>query len=129
MPKNIEMFANMMSDRMQQAANAAIPNTLELGIVNENMSITPDSFQVPIPQGDYMVNLRLTAAPETKEETHTHSGGGHGGHTGGDGSHSHSGGKHKHKLQPEYRGLQPGDRILIAWCGYEAVVISIVVSS
>ena len=129
MPKNIETFASMMSDRMQQAANAAIPNTLELGVVNDNMSITPDNFRIPIPKGDYMVNLRLLGKPETKEIAHTHSGGFHDGHTGGDGSHVHTDGKHKHDLQPEYRGIQPGDRILIAWCGNEAVVIAIVVSS
>lgn len=29
----------------------------------------------------------------------------------------------------EFRGLQSGDRILVAWCGNEPVVVAIVVSS
>lgn len=132
MPKNIEMFATMMSNRMQQAANAAVPNTLELGVVNANLSITPDNFRVPIPKGDYMVNLRLTGGidiPEGEESNHQHTGGTHEGHTDGTGYHTHGGGKHAHKLPEEYRGLKAGDRILIAWCGNEPVVIAIVVSS
>lgn len=129
MPKNIENFASLMATRMQQTANAAIPNSLELGTVNNDMSITPDNFGVPIPKGDYMVNLMLTTSLVTSDTEHTHSGGAHGGHTGGSGDHSHSGGKHNHALPSAHRGIRPGDRILIAWCGNEAVVISIVVSS
>ena len=132
MPKNIEQFANMMSNRMQQTATAAIPNTLELGVVNDNMSITPDNFRVPIPQGDYMIDLRMTGKqkiPKGPESEHEHTMGTHGGHTDGTGEHTHLGGQHPHNMPDEYRCLEPGDRVLIAWCGNEPVVIAIVVSS
>lgn len=128
MSENIERFASLMSNRMQSTANAAIPNTLELGKITANMALVPDNFRVPIPKGDYMVNLRLTGPMETTETEHKHSGGAHAQST-GDGVHSHEGGKHKHGLPESHRGLRPGDRVLIAWCGNEAVVIAIVVSS
>lgn len=127
--KNAKRLGATLSDRMKQTANAAVPISIELGIVNANLSITPDSVAYSIPKGEYMVNILLTSDPYTSRETHEHSGGAHGGHEGGDGTHTHSGGLHRHMMPPEYRGLQPGDRILIAWCGYEPVVIAIVVSS
>lgn len=127
MSTNIERFGSMMSDRMKQTSNAAIPTTIELGIVNGDLSITPDSLGAPIPQGEYKVNQMLTGKHETKDETHSHGDGDHAGHTEGTGGHSHTGGKHKHKLPDEYRGLAPGDRVLIAWCETEPVVIAIVV--
>ena len=69
MSKNIERFATMMSDRMKQTSNAAVPTTIELGTVNSNLSITPASLGVPIPQGEYMVNLLLTGGIKTSKET------------------------------------------------------------
>lgn len=114
---NIERFANMMSNRMKQTSNAAIPTTIELGTVNPNLSITPDSLRVAIPKGDYMVNITLTGGRTTS------SAGGHNGHTNG------AAGEHSHELPTAYRGLQPGDRVLLAWCGNEPVVLAIVKSS
>lgn len=128
MSENIEKFATLMSNRMQRTANAAIPNTLELGKITSNLALVPDSFRIPIPKGDYMVNLRLTSGMETSETEHQHSGGAHAQES-GTGVHTHTGGKHKHMLPMEHRGLQPGDRVLIAWCGNEPVVIAIVISS
>ena len=129
MSNNIQRFTDMMSNRMKQTSNAAVPTTMELGTVNANLSITPDSLRVPIPKGDYMVNLMLTGDRTTSVSTHSHTGGSHGGHTSGDGSHTHSDGAHSHQLPASFRGLQPGDRILIAWCGTEPVVVAVVTSS
>lgn len=105
-----------------------MPSTVELGTIAANYDLVPDNFRAAIPKGDYMVNLRLTGGLLTSETEHTHSGGAHEQQV-GTGAHSHSGGKHNHMLPSEYRGLKPGDRVLIAWCGNEAVVIAIVVSS
>lgn len=128
MQKNIETFGTMMATRMQQTVNAAMTTAVDLGTVNPNMSITPDSLGVPIPKGDYMVNLMLTTPMVTSVEEHKHDGGEHF-QLEGSGSHGHSGGAHSHVLPSAHRGIEPGDRVLIAWCGNEAVVICIVVSS
>lgn len=127
--KNIERFGSMMSNRMKETANAAIPTTVEFAHVNGDMSITPVSLGIPIPKGEYMVNLMLTGPKVTSEEDHSHSAGSHDGHTSGDGAHSHSGGRHRHDLPAELRGILPGDTVVIVWCNGEPVVIAIAVKS
>ena len=129
MSKNTQRLGATLSNRMKKTANGAVPTTIELGVVNSNLSITTDSLQEPIPKGDYMVNLMLTGGSSTSSESHSHTGGTHDGHATGDGSHTHSGGEHSHQLPGAFRGLQAGDRVLVAWCGAEPVVIAIVTSS
>lgn len=143
MGKNIQRLGNTLAQRMTKSAKAASTVPLELGTINDNLSLTPDSIKVPIPKGEYMVCLTLTGGYDTSETTHshdagghTHSGGTHGGHTSGSGDHTHSGGEHTHtggphthRLPEAFRNLKPGDRVLIAWCGNEPVVVSIVVPS
>lgn len=129
MSKNMQRLGATLSNRMKRTAAGAVPTTIELGIVNSNLSITTDSLQAAIPAGDYMVNLMLTGSRSIDGGSHSHSGGSHSGHETGDGSHSHSGGTHSHELPSAFRGLQAGDRVLVAWCGNEPVVIAIVVSS
>lgn len=126
---NMQRLGNTLSDRMKATAGAAYKVTMELGTINSNMSLSTDSLQSTIPQGAYMVNLMLTGGSRTSSESHTHSGGSHEGHESGSGDHSHSGGDHSHELPESFRGLQAGDRVLVAWCGNEPVVIAIVVSS
>lgn len=110
MSNNMQRFATVMSNRMKQSSSAAVTTTMELGVVNSNLSITPDSLRVPIPVGDYMVNLRLTGERFTDYARFENS-------------------AHRHELPEPFRGLKPNDRILIAWCGNEPVVLAIVVSS
>ena len=129
MSKNMQRLGATLSNRMKKTAHGAVPTTIDLGIVNANLSITTDSLQAEIPKGDYMVNLMLTGNRSIDGGSHSHSGGSHSGHETGDGSHNHSGGSHSHELPSSFRGLQAGDRVLVAWCGNEPVVIAIVVSS
>ena len=129
MNHNHQRLGETIDGRMKKAASAAIPTGMELGVINSNLSLTTDSLKTPIPKGDYMVNLMLNCTYDTSIEQHSHSGGSHGGHTGGDGVHSHSGGDHKHTLPDGFRLLKPGDRVLVAWCGNEPVVVAIVISS
>ena len=110
MSKNMQRLGATLANRMKQTSSAAIKTTVELGTVNENLSITPDSLRVSIPKGDYMVNLMLTGDRET-----THSYSGEYGHT--------------HEIPTAFRGLKSGDRVLIAWCRNEPVVLAIVVGS
>lgn len=117
---NIQKLGNTLAGRMQRTAHAAVPTTLELGTINQNMSLTTDGLRSEIPKGDYMVALHMAATSyQTSSETHTH--------TGDD--HSHSGGAHSHALPSVFRSIRPGDRVLVAWCGNEPIVISIIVSS
>lgn len=110
MSKNTQRLSAALSNRMKRTTAAAVPTTLDLGIVNSNLSITTDSLQAAIPKGDYMVNLALTGGLSTSYASH------------GDGS-------HRHELPGAFRGLRAGDRVLVAWCGNEPVVIAIVTSS
>ena len=128
MSKNSQRLGATLSNRMKKTAYGAVPTAIELGIVNSNLSITTDSLQAAIPKGDYMVNLMLTGSRLTSTESHTHSGGEHSQYS-GSGSHSHNDGEHSHALPSGFRTLRTGDRVLVAWCGNEPVVIAIVVSS
>lgn len=113
---NIQKLGNVLSDRMKKSSAAAVPTTLELGVINNDFSLTTDSLKVAIPKGDYMVNLVLASKTyNTSTATHEHSGELH--YT------------HDHRLPEDFRALKGGDRVLVAWCGSEPVVIAIVVSS
>lgn len=130
MGSNIQRLGDTLTGRMKKTANGAIPTTVELGIINANLSLTTDSLKTPIPRGAYMVDIRLKCSSyRTSNETHSHSGGSHGGHESGSGSHSHDGGGHNHALPSEFRPLKAGDRVLVVWCGNEPVVTNILVSS
>lgn len=127
---NIQRLGNTLDGRMKKTSGAAVPTSIELGTINSNLSLSTDSLKSPIPKGDYMVDIRLASSTyNTDSTTHSHSGGTHGGHTGGSGSHSHDGGDHTHRIPEAFRALKSGDRVLVAWCGNEPVVIAIVTSS
>lgn len=135
MSTNIERLGDTLSQRMKRSAIAAVPTTLELGIINGNLSLSVDSIGTPIPQGDYMVDLRLThenyysynELNSSAKAPHHHAGGTHAQYA-GDGYHTHDDGLHDHRAPSVFRRLEPGDRVLVAWVGDEPVIISIVVS-
>ena len=128
MSSNLQRLGETLAGRMKRTASAAVPTTLELGTINGNLSLTVDSIGDPIPQADYMAALHLTHQDYRPEETtHTHSGGSHSQYT-GNGSHSHDGGSHDHRLPSTFRRLKAGDRVLVAWVGFEPVIIDIVVA-
>lgn len=136
MGNNVQRLGEALAGRMKKSAAAAIPTTLELGIINGNMSLTVDSIGNPIPQADYMVALHLThenyysynEMNSSANAPHHHAGGTHGGHDGGSGYHTHDDGLHDHRVPSVFRRLEPGDRVLVAWVGYEPVIIDIVVA-
>lgn len=116
MPKNIERLGKVLSGRSKETAKAAIPTTLELGDVDGSLALTTETIKTPIPKGDYLVPLTLTGDFLTEDQSPSCSEGGTC--------------THNHRLpENEFRGLQPGDRVLVAWCGNEPVVIAIVVPS
>lgn len=63
MSRNIQRLGDTLSERMIKTANAAVSIETELGTINENMSLTPDSLQVDIPQGDYMIQAGQKLRP------------------------------------------------------------------
>lgn len=136
MSSNIQRLGETLSGRMSKTARAAVPTTLELGIINGNLSLTVDSIGTPIPQADYMVALHLThknyysynELNSSRNAPHHHAGGDHGGHDGGNGSHTHDDGLHDHRVPSVFRRLKAGDRVLVAWIGHQPVVVDIVVA-
>lgn len=136
MSSNMQRLGEVLSGRMKKSAAAAIPTTLELGTINGNLSLTVDSIGTPIPQADYMVDLRLThdtyysynELNSSAKKPHHHAGGTHGGHDGGNGYHTHDDGLHDHRVPSVFRRLKAGDRVLVAWIGYQPVIVAIVVA-
>ena len=120
MSTNMQRLGDTLARRMKKTSAAAIPTTIELGTIGSNLSLTVDSIPVAIPKGDYMINLMLTSGSyRTSSETHSHSGE----------DHTHSDGAHSHALPAAFRSLKGGDRVLVAWCGNEPVILAVVVSS
>lgn len=129
-------LANTLQSRM--TASAERPSPFDFGVIQDDYSLTTNTFAIPIPRSDYLVcrGLTLGAAGELlvrTEEDGTHGHGPSGGHeqAQGSGEHSHpaSEGAHGHRVPvPEnLRGLAPGDRVLVAWVGSDAVVVDIIV--
>lgn len=107
MSSNVQRLGETLAARMKRTANAAGQVTIELGTIGGGLTLITDSLRVPIPKGDYMIAL---------------------GQSGGSYITGTSDG-HTHTLPGTLRGLQAGDRVLVAWCGNEPVVIATVVSS
>lgn len=129
MSSNIQKLGDTLAGRMKKSAKEAIPTSIELGKILSNLSLVTDSIKTPIPKGDYMINLTLISSTyRTSKETHNHTGGEHPQYM-GSGRHTHNDGEHDHRLPKDFRELKSGDRVLVAWCGNEPVVIAIVVSS
>lgn len=112
MSSNMQRLGDTLASRMKKTSAAAIPTTIELGTINSNLSLTTDSLPVPIPKGDYMINLMLAGSSYRTGSAAT-----------ADGL------SHSHTLPDTFRSLKEGDRVLVAWCGNEPVVMAIVVSS
>ena len=146
--EGVNKLARVMQKRMQDVG--ARPLVLDFGSIQADYSLVTNTFPVPIPKSDYMVCRRVglgveravlgvTAPAGGHTHTggsHTHSGGEHGGHTSGSGSHSHDGGEHSHTvadhthdvlISGDMASIKPGDRVLVAWIGNDAVVVDVVI--
>lgn len=115
MNNNMQKLGGILASRMKQTSSAAVPISLELGIINGNLSLTTDSIPTPIPKGDYMVNIMLAGGSyRTSSYTHSHDG---------------ESDTHSHTLPSVIRALKAKDRVLVAWCGNEPIVIAVVTGS
>lgn len=132
---NKERLAQLLMGRMSNTAKKSVPTTVELGIINSDLSLTVDSIPRKIPQADYMVDLTLThdtyytynELNSSANAPHHHAGGEHP-QEGGSGAHTHDDGLHDHRIPSVFRRLKPGDRVLVIWCGFEPVIVAIVVA-
>lgn len=116
----VNRLAGVLQGRMHDMSQ--LPDILDYGVIQGDMSILLNKFPVPIPQTDYTVCRQLTIGPVNAYLTKTAV----------DGSHSHPTasppGTHEHvTLIPEkMRHIQPGDRVLVAWVDDEPCVIDLV---
>lgn len=141
MKSNIEKMGDSLMSRMTGINQALRPLGIELGVIQPNLSLSPDTSPGPIPKGEYLMSRRLSLGTEgdvfaqTKEGQGMHGHGPSGAHGqySGSGVHSHPAteGVHVHDvLLPEsMRSLKSGDRVLICWAGYTAVVVDVVLTS
>lgn len=107
MKRNLQRLGSALDNRMKNTANASVPMTVELGTIKRNLSLRVDSVKKEIPKGSYMVNLALTSGSYRTTAVSDHS----------------------HGLPSVFRALKSGDRVLVVWCGFEPVVVSIVTNS
>lgn len=133
--QGMNRLARVMQDRMKQAATQ--PNVIDIGQINGDLSLTTNLFPLPIPVNDYLICRSISHNP-TEELTatngtdgnHPHGPSGEHSQYQGSGIHSHpdTEGVHIHTipLPDKMRWVRPGDRVLVAWVGNDAVVIDVI---
>lgn len=108
----INSLAGILSGRMKQENKSA--EVLDFGKINPDYSLQTNTFPIPIPKTDYTV-LRCAAYGEADAVI-------------GETSEESSPGSHKHDvlLPKNMKSICPGDSVLVAWVGNDAVVIDII---
>lgn len=106
MSSNMNRLGEILSGRMQRTVKSNTQATLELGTINSDLSLSVDGLTGRIARRDYMVDVRLT---HDDFETNDASG-------------------HAHRLPSPFRSLREGDRVLVAWVGFEPIIVAIVVA-
>lgn len=119
--KGIEKLAGVLEGRMGEHSKPEM--VLDFGTIQSDYSLLTKLFGIPIPKSDYRVCRSLTGAVLGGLLTSV-SGGTHDAHVLGSGYHSHD------VPTPEkLRRLKPGDTVLVAWVGTDAVVVDIVLQA
>lgn len=114
-------FTNVMGGIINSKGDK--PLVLDFGIINADYSLSTNTFKGPIPKDEYSVCRCITYNPAVPLTETYH-----------DGSHSHPdagyGGAHvnKVKLPEKMYWIRPGDKVLVAWVGSDAIVVDIVLS-
>ena len=86
---------------------------IDYGIINDDLSISTNTFPIPIPKKDYMCCRHLKEIPvKDRWNTEPATVGDHG--------------SHSHRFQPHWK-LKKGDRVLVAWVQNDPVVIDVLV--
>lgn len=132
-------LANVLAGRMRKEGDA--PLVLDFGEIQANGSLITNTFQTPIPKGDYSVLRQLTLGEadsyftETTEEPELNiplkleSSALESSELESEESIIIPSHQHNVVLPQKLRSLTTGDRVLVAWVQNEAVVIDIVMRS
>ena len=133
--QGLNRFARVIQGRMQQSS--VQPPIIDIGQINGDFSLTTNLFPLPIPVSDYLICRSISYNPNVNliitngiDGIHPHGPSGQHAQYQGNGQHSHpdTEGAHTHSipLPDKMRWVQPGDRVLVAWIGNDAVVIDII---
>ena len=109
----VSKMANVLSSRVSAMIQPNQKSVFDFGTILDDYSLRLNTFPIPLPRTEYLV-CRGTALPDIDTFAQT------------DQQMDHT-----HDIKtPEYlRGITPGDRVLVAWVGNDAVVLDIVVSA
>lgn len=127
---NLDKLGGMMQNQIIKTLRGNTSVLLELGTINGQLALVVPSLENPIPHGEYMLCRQLTLGRTGWDLTVTED---------GQGTHNHpeeepihvDEGEHVHDvLIPEtMRWIMPGDHVLVAWVGTEAIVVDLVWNS
>lgn len=120
----VEELGKMITAQMKSVYQRNSGITIELGTITSNMGLSVDSLGNTIPKGDYMISRHLMQEMSVTTNSVALNTGETDGH-----KHAISGHSHTATLPNKLRGIQAGDRVLIAWAGTEPIVVDIVISS
>ena len=105
MSSNIEKLGETLQGRMRSVRQTGKGVQLELAQIGAGGKLVPDVSPGPIPIGEYSI-CRTVSGKVMKE-----------GKVAADSMHMED---------IRYEGLKEGDRVLLAWCGNEPVVIDLI---
>ena len=110
--EGVNRLARVIQDRVKDLGDE--PPFLDFGTIQADMSLLTNMLPISIPRTDYVVCRSVTwgvlgsvlfeTQPGGTEEPHTH----------------------EILTDEKRRGLQPGDRVLVAWVGDDACVIDLI---
>lgn len=106
MTSNIEKLGETLQGRMHTVKKTGSSALLELATITSSLALEPDQSPGPIPKGEYSICRTVSDKVMKKEKVVTGS---------------------VYMEDIRYQKLKDGDRVLIAWCGNEPVVIDLIV--
>lgn len=104
MPSNIEKLGETLQGRMRTAGKRQ-GALVELGLIGPGLALLPDQSPGPIPSEEYSICRTVSDKVMKKGKVVTGS---------------------VYMEDIRYQKLKEGDRVLVAWCGTEPVVIDLI---
>lgn len=105
MTSNIEKLGETLQSRMHTVKKSNGNALLELGTISSSLALVPDQSPGPIPEGEYSICRTASDKVMKKKKVVTGS---------------------VYMEDIHYQKLKDGDRVLLAWCGNEPVVIDVI---
>mgnify|MGYP005747690387 CR=1 FL=1 len=114
MMKGVSELAAVLHRRMNRETEAVAATVLDFGSIDEGWNLTTNLFPVKLPRSEYQICRSLALGKEGEELAPVEN---------DEAPETASG---KIKVPARMRSLKPGDRVLVAWVGCEAVVVDII---